>query len=282
MTNALAWRESLKRGLLIAAVTASLLGFGVWQGQRMVGQGPAGVAEQPLPVWTGDAQRVAHDRARLNGSDSLVESGSSELTCRDLIASYQRKYHGQASLGTLPADEQLAKGLTDGMLRVDADGYSTLGFIDRQGCSVGVVAFEGPEGRGSRYYAFRAKDGLRQESAAAPDGDVAGGEPPDCPRPPSSRRVLSLEPDAEGGRILMYESSRSAQEVSRYFRDQMPRKGWAPDEDAVAASGDATLAFGRQGRQCLVSAEADPAGGRTFVTLVYRSPPKAAAPGGGE
>lgn len=276
------WRQQLARGLAIALVTGLLLAFGVWQGRRLSAndaeaelaarQAVAAAARAPVAP---PAAAAPPGRAVVNGADALVESGASDRTCAELIRGYQARYRGQAMLSSLTPDEQAERGLVDGMLVVHADGYSMLGFIDAKGASIGVVAFAGPEGKGCRYHVYKSKDALRQVPTELAGGDAPGDDPPDCPRPPASTRVLAVAPDPAGGEIFLYETPRSAGEVARFYRDRMPPQGWSQASGAAAEA----LAFDRPGRQCLVSTEEDPGAGRTFVTLVYRRFADGPAPG---
>ncbi|MBI5368342.1 MAG: hypothetical protein HZA54_15005 [Planctomycetes bacterium] len=281
------WRSAFGRGLGIAAVSAVLLGYGVWQGQRLADQDagwrptrvPRPATAPALPPLRPD---TGITRARMNGGEVRCENGMSDLSPEALVRSYQRKYRGQSVLAELTPAEQAEHDLVDGVNVVHGDGFSMLGFIDRDGRSIGVVAFTGPEGRGSRYSVFTGDDALAQVPTQAGGGDVPGRDLPDCPRPPGARRVLALEPDAESGRILLYETAQSPAELARWYRAEMPRRGWS---SAAAEAGAGTLrdglAFVRPGRECRISAEIDEVARRTLVTLVQREGPGVGATSAG-
>jgi hypothetical protein len=114
------------------------------------------------------------------------------------------------------------------MVRIAAPAYAVAGARERDGSTVGIVAFEDPKTGGCTYFVGRGA----APSQGGPKGDVAGGEVPGIPRPLRSRRVLCV--DGIGGipsRFLAYEGWGEIADSVSLFATEMPKAGWTRNSD---------------------------------------------------
>jgi hypothetical protein len=58
------------------------------------------------------------------------------------------------------------------------------------------------------------------------DGEAGGSDPPDVPRPPGSRRVLSVSADGAPYGVQSFHTGASPDAITKYYDDVMPKLGW--------------------------------------------------------
>jgi hypothetical protein len=100
--------------------------------------------------------------------------------------------------------------------------------------------------------------------------EAAGVDPPGAPRPPDSRRILSVSADGAPYAVQSFQSGESPAEIHRYYDETMPKLGWekvADDSEAYHAG-----IYQRAGVTMTISALQFEEGGKTTVTFAEGSP----------
>jgi hypothetical protein len=99
-------------------------------------------------------------------------------------------------------------------------------------------------------------------------GDVGGSDPPNVPRPPSSRRLLSASADGQPYGVHTFQTSEPPDAVIAYYDEAMPKLGWVKDLDGQAMRRAAF--YHRQGVLLTMTA-IETQKGVTMVTLLEGS-----------
>jgi hypothetical protein len=101
-------------------------------------------------------------------------------------------------------------------------------------------------------------------------GEAAGIDPPGAPRPPDSRRILSVSADGAPYGVQSFQSGASPTEIKKFYDDTMPKLGWekVADDDEVYRTG----IYQRGGVTMTISALQFEEGEKTTVTFAEGSP----------
>jgi len=212
-----------------------------------------------VPVLAG-SKRLRAYRATFNGSDSQFAHYSSPLSPAQVAEEYKQLAGGSG--------RTLLPGLQNA-----GPGHAMIGYIDRDGSTVGVVAFANRDG-GSTYFAGRTQP-VRQAPGGA---DVPGREPPGVPRPLRSNRVMCVENLAGLPSILsLYEGWGEIDDSVELIRAGMDRAGWQRNllvEDAVNEKlPGRMLSYTRGVENCLIHIEREPATNHVATTMFYSQKP---------
>jgi hypothetical protein len=123
-------------------------------------------------------------------------------------------------------------------------------------------------------YAFRAFGGRGDAAAPGPIqfGRSAGRDAPDVPRPPRSEPAFAMPSTAGSGRMLAeYASQAAPEEVIRFYRAEMPRRGWTerrPQGGTYAQDGLTVLWYSNAaGDSCIIAVSTQPSA-QAAVTII--------------
>jgi hypothetical protein len=96
-------------------------------------------------------------------------------------------------------------------------------------------------------------------------GEAPGQDPPGVPRPPGSRRMLSVSADGAPYGVQSYQTDRTAAQIVAFYRDELVKTGWkrmVADDELFS-----TAIYQRGGIMLTVSALELVAGEKTTVTF---------------
>jgi hypothetical protein len=169
-----------------------------------------------------------------------------------------------------------ASMLRGGCLRFSSPFVSMLGYVDKDKRNIGVLAFRNSAGGGCDYFLSKM-EGVAPAFTADKNGDVPGRDIAEVPRPPFSRRLLSLERvDENPGVYLCYEGAGSPSGIIRFYRTEMPKGGWREaidiDEIREIPKKDKFLYFEKERSGCIVKVE-DRGWRKVLTTMLYMPAP---------
>ncbi|MFP4057888.1 MAG: hypothetical protein ACLF0G_13560 [Candidatus Brocadiia bacterium] len=264
------WRTYAFRAVLIAAIAAGVLLFGFAQGRAVLGPGSlaplsgpprvtASVGFEPLP-----GSRVVHSYdVRFNGQPATFAQFTSSRPASEVIEQFEARY-GEPTAQASPTEGTMVRAVTP--------TYAVAGALDSEGRTVGLVAFDHGQRRGSTYFigrGARPRDGWRH-------GDVPGEEVAGIPRPLRSRRTLCVE--GLGGipsRLLLYEGYGPIGDNVELFATEMPQAGWTRNGDVERViqkrlpDGARFLSFLKGTERAMMYLERDRSTGKVRIAVVY-------------
>jgi len=258
----------LRRVLVIAALSALICGFAVFQGKAIVGRsgGAYRVESGAAVVRPVDGSRFLRSYSVLfNGVKTTFAHYASRLPAREVIATYART--GQSEESARPRPQVPMLGST-------ASGCSVLSYGTEDGATIGIVAFDNPESGGCDYLAGSVPS-AGSESTANPSGDCPGGEPPGVPKPQRSVRTLCIE--NLGGvpsTMLMYDAWGAPGELVEDLGAAMAELGWERRTESSRIltgnyEGEALLSFSRGREQCIVGVDREPKTGKMIILMFW-------------
>jgi len=255
-----AWRACLVALIAIAVLLVGLRHGRARQGTgRLAWSGPprvqAALGFEPLP---GSSLLRSHE-VTYNGQRTPFAQFRSTHSAREVVEQFEARY---ARPGAKPTEGP--------MVRLCSRAYAVAGAVDREGGTVGIVAFEEPRAGGCTYFVGRggiAAKGWRH-------GDVPGEELPGIPRPLRSRRVLSV--DGLGGipsRLLVYEGWGAIGDTVALFAAEMPKAGWtrnhAAEEIVQQRLRGRLLSFLKGTRRAMIYIERDEGTNKVRTAVAY-------------
>lgn len=258
----------LKRVLVIAALSAVIGGFAVFQGNAIMGRsgGAYRVKSGAAVVRPVEGSRFLRSYAVLfNGAKTTFAHYMSRLPAREVVETYAKASQSEEHAKPHPQVP---------MLGSTGSGCSVLSYGTEDGSTIGIVAFDNPESGGCDYLVgSMPSDG--SEHAAGPSGDCPGREPPGVPRPPRSVRTLCIE--NLGGvpsTMLIYDAWGAPGELVEDLDVAMAELGW---ERRVESSqiltrnyrGEALLSFSRGREQCIVAVDREPETGKISILMFW-------------
>jgi hypothetical protein len=256
----------LRRVALIAAISAALIGVAVYQSQAIMGRSSpgyrlasGGAVLEPVDGSTFIRSYVV----RFNGQDTDFGHYTSLRPSKDVIEAFKHRQRDAGLAGS---------GKRPPMLAALGESCSTFCYVNREGRTIGVVAYDNPDSGGCEYFV----GAMPAVAAAQPvEGDCPGREPPDVPKPGRSTRQLCLE-NLGGVPSVMnfYEAWGRPSSIIDDFRSGMIENGWT--ERAASSrllsknfSGSALLSFSSGHRQCLVAVDQAPKTGKIIVFVFW-------------
>jgi hypothetical protein len=175
-------------------------------------------------------------------------------------------------------------GLFDRHWEPGADGLQQFGQAmeafgesrDLGDLGIGKVVLAFAEGRRTTVFRLWLENGLDLDLLLAPPGqDALGEDPPDVPRYPGDRRLLSLRSDGLASRdqLVMYEGGGTIGGNALFFRARMAALGWQrylPRGRAAGQLEENPLFFFRNGRECMIAFTEQRRSGRLRTVVVER------------
>lgn len=119
--------------------------------------------------------------------------------------------------------------------------------------------------RGTRVLTAWTEGSFRMKNMFPTEGEPAGSDPQNMPRPDDSKRIMSAEIEGAPYGVRVYESAQPAAAIFAQYERDMPTLGWDTLPKTPALE-ETTRAFSRPGVDVMVVAQEND--GRTFVSLV--------------
>lgn len=261
----------------LGCVALFLYASGVNEGSFLMEAAPRGVSEKVQPL-TGSAlldygiaefngTRSKYMRCRVDLPHSLVISRYAELLKDDNFLTNVLTSPDLSASQAVRAKRILAEGRD--FVRVFTPRYAMLGYRDRAGHDVSIVAFAG--GKGSTYYLSRTLGTGDARRTANVGLAFMGMNIPVA----DGMSIASSFRKLEGSPIAMFllEGRRDKGELAAFYRETMLSAGWDVDDLQVAklsaASEQSFLAFKRGDRRCYISIE-QAKSGRSILTINFK------------
>ncbi len=251
-------RERAKRVGVTAAVVIALVGFALvatGDGARalhVLGLRPLDEV-RPLP----GSENVRREFATWNGEPQETLSADTDLDASMVIRRYEDLFSEEA-FGEASAPVRMGPA---GMpaLHSSSMSHETLGFVDRAGRRVGVIAYRHPDG-GSRYHVFRTAAG--SPGPATPD---ASAPLPGGIGVPAGAKVLFRLDRGEGSGLAMLEAPLSGPgSFVGSFAARLRAEGYE------VRGGAGGLEFEGSALAGVVTVEDDLEANRTILTVLAR------------
>jgi hypothetical protein len=259
--------RSVRAGLIVLA-TVGIVSFAVFEtGAVSRVAGLSGMwaprsATLNVPTLAGAKLLRSYD-ATFNGEKSVFAHYASKLSPQQVVEQYKQVASAPGCKLLAPVPGAEARGRSQAMI----------GYMDSDGSTVGIVAFEN-KGGGSTYFVGRSKADRKPLAG----GDVPGREPPDVPKPLRSSRLMCVENLAGLPSILsLYEGWGETEDTIDLMRTKMTGSGWqrnADVEDVVGQElGGKLLSYARGVESCLVHLERDPRSNHVTTMMFYCQKP---------
>lgn len=216
---------------------------------------------------------AAPEAVRINGEWSHFQQAAIDLPLARVIEHYLGTCRGRSILAGLDPTLMKQQELFDGIAVEMTSASATLGFQDRDGRRIGVVAFQDPTADVARtQYHLSCTPSGGATADLDPARDLPGADPDGIPRRAGLRRVFSIErpaPAATG--LYVYEGQARPREVAEFYRRALASDGWVPDAAVTAEFAAGEIQAARRGECCCeLQITHDPATGRVQVTISTR------------
>jgi hypothetical protein len=296
------WKRSPLAGpvLRVLCVLAALqLAASVWTWQRArasLGEAMLSLGAQLMLYANARSQSPPRELV-LNGLGLHMSTGTSSDPPATVLAAFAAMCKTRAgnlarswaAPSTARAAEGREVGLLDGVLRVGDDTRGALAcfdvgtpelsleeFVGRAQrvaetgdfAQLGALRYVSVEGSasGSFFVATFSEGPLSLAKAFPAAGDAPGRDPELVPRPASARRILSaFSPGRDESANVYVSPDQSVEQLARFYRAQLPQRGFKLLPGPESSSGDAFIAE-REGRVVAFSFSKTPEG-RGAVTI---------------